>query len=279
MKKCIPWVILSICFFMVLISCSSSPRNRLDIYNLRDQAESALVSGNSEAAKGNFDLALLLLTEAKRYAILSDDFSLIARVSLSRGNVLFSLDFTDLAFEEWEQAISNAVRIGNSELLSVCRIYYARGNLLSGRESPQTVLDTVTRESASLRTDRLYIAFSWQVRGLALRAMGNYTDAEAAFQRSLDIHNRDGYLENASYDWYTIASIRSLSGNLTGALTALETSMALDRRIENSWGLAASWRAMGDVLTKAGRHSEAQEAYDRSSLIYAAMGIGFSNEE
>jgi len=266
--------VLVTCILILSVSCSSSPRNPLDVYTLRDQAESALVSGNTESAKGNFELALMLLTEAKRYAVMADDFSLITRVCLSRGNVLFSLDLSEQAFEEWDQAISNAARTGSGELLSMCRIYYARGNLISGKESAQVVLDTVVRESANVRADRLYIAFSWQVRGLALRAMGNYSEAETAFQRSLEIHNRDGYLENASYDWYSIASVRSLSGDLTGALSALETSMALDRRVENSWGLAASWRAMGDVLTKAGRQADAQEAYDRAGDIYAAMAIG-----
>jgi len=238
---------------------------------MRTQAEEGMESANKYASAGNFEHALTLITEYKRMAILADSPSLIIRCCLSRGNILFSLDRIDEAFNEWEQAVTEAQRIRNSELLSVSRIFRARGNLLSNRVPAQSVLDEVNREMNNIKVDRLYIAFSWQVRGLALRAIGSYRDAEDSMKRSLDIHEKSRSLENASFDWYTIASIRSLAGNLSGSIQALEMSIEIDRRIENSWGLAASWRAMGDVLRKAGREQEALDAYRRAREIYAAM--------
>ena len=273
MKKKI-FIFLIIIFAVIIIfeSCSSAPKNPGDIYLLRTQAEEGLESANREAGNGHFEIALTLLTGYKRNAILADDPSLIIRICLSLGNILFSLGRTDDAFAEWDQAIAEAVRLNDSELLSVSRIFRARGNLLSKRVSAQNILNEVTRESLNLKKNRLYIAFSWQVRGLALRDLGLWREAEEAVRRSLDIHVKDRHLENASYDWYTIASIRSLSGNFTGALEALESSIALDRRVENSWGLAASWRAMGDVYIKAGKNTEALEAYRRARAIFAAIG-------
>jgi len=256
---------------LVFISCSSAPKNPGDIYNLRSQAEAVLEAANKDAGRGNYENALLLLDECKRTAILADDPSLIIRSSLSRGNVLLSLGKTDEAFAEWEYAVGEAQKFGNAELLSVSRIFRARGNLVSGRTGAQAVLDEANRESLNIKNDRLYLAFSWQVKGLALRALGSYREAENSVKRSLEIHERDRYLENASYDWYTIASIRSLAGDAAGALEALDASIALDRRIENSWGLAASWRAKGDVYRKASRNNEAEEAYRRALAIYLAM--------
>jgi len=256
---------------LVSVSCSTAPNNPGDVYNLRSQAEALLESANKDAGRGNFDNALLLLGECKRMAILADDPSLIIRSCLSRGNVLLTLGKTDEAFAEWEFAVGEAQRFGNAELLSVSKIFRARGNLISGRAGAQAVLDEADRESVNIKSDRLYIAFSWQVKGLALRALGSYRQAEDSIRRSLEIHERDRYLENASYDWYTIASVRSLSGDTAGALAALDASIALDRRIENSWGLAASWRARGDVYRKAERHNEAEEAYRRALAIYIAM--------
>jgi tetratricopeptide (TPR) repeat protein len=273
------YVFLFLIFLIILNSCSSAPRNPGDIFNLRNQAESGLVSANREAAVGRFENAFALLTEFKRSAILADDPSLIIRISLSRGNILYALGRTDEAFAEWEQAIAEAVRFGNIELLSVSRIFYARGNLLSGRASPASVLNEINRESINIRNDRLYIAFSWQVRGLALRSLGRWNEAEIAMKNSLEIHEKDRHIENASYDWYIIASIRSLSGDTFGALQALESSIALDRRIENSWGLASSWRAMGDVYRNAGRNEDALQAYRRSRDIYFAMRSAHEVEE
>jgi len=264
-------IFLFFTLIVVYTSCSSAPKNRGDIDTLRSQGETWLETGNKQAGLGAFENALSILTETKRNAILADDSSLIIRVCLSRGNVLFSLARTDEAFAEWDHAVAEAQRLGNAELLSVSRIYHARGNLITQRQNAQSVLSEVTTLSTHI-TNARYTAFSWQVRGLALRAMGSYSEAESAMRRSLDINERGSYLESASYDWYTIASIRSLAGNFSGAISALESSIAIDRRIENSWGLAASYRASGDVHRRAGRSDEAAEAYARARMIYAAMG-------
>ena len=269
-----------ICAVILIFSgCSSAPKNRGDINNLRRQAENLLEMGNRESGRGNYETALIMLGEAKRNAILSDDPSVIVRCTLSRANVLYSLSRIDEAFDEWEAAIAEAQKSANRELLSVTRIFLSRGNLVTQRASAQSVLDEVNREQSNIKTDKLYIAFSWQVKGLALRALGSYKEAEDAIKRSLEIHEKERYLENASYDWYTIASIRSLAGNTQGALQALESSIAIDRRIENSWGLAASWRAMGDVYRKAGSEQEALEAYYRARAIYEALGNSYETAE
>lgn len=259
-------------FIILLSSCSSAPRNPGDIDIIRAQAEHWLETGNKEATRGNFENALLILTEAKRQAVLVDDISLIVRVCLSKGNVLLSMGRTDEAFSQWERAVFEAELLGDRELLAVSKIFLIRGNLTSGREPPQTVLSEVIRESANLRSNRIFIAFAWQTRGLALRQLGSFREAEDAFMRSLDIHQRERNLENAAFDWFSIASIRSLAGNTGGAIEALQNSIAFDRRIENSWGLASSYRAMGDVLRRAGRENEAVTAYLRARAIFTAMG-------
>jgi tetratricopeptide (TPR) repeat protein len=263
--------------FIILIiigfsSCSTKPKNNGDIYNLRAYAEKGLESANKEAEQGNFSNAEKLLVEYKRMAVLADEPSLIVRICLSYGNVLLSLGKTDEAYTQWDQAIAEAQNLKDSELLSVSRIFKARGNLLLGKASAQTVLDEVNREIVNIKTNNLYIAYSWQTKGLAQRSLGLYKEAEESLKRSLDIHEKGKALEKASFDWYTIASIRSMAGITQGALQALETAIAIDRRIENSFGLAADWRAMGDVYRKMGRNDDALEAYKRSKAIYEAMG-------
>lgn len=267
---------ISLALFLIfaLVCCSSQPKKNKggDIYNLRSRAEGLLESGNREASRGNYSGSLSILNEGRRNAVLTDDPSLLIRSGLSLANVLFALGRTDEAFSEWEKAIEEARKNGNRELLAVCRIYHARGSLLSDRASASSVLDEVNSEMVYIKTDNLYVAFSWQVKGLALRLIGSYHEAETAVRNSLVIHEKEMYLENASYDWYVIASIRSLSGNAAGALAALETAIEIDRRVENSWGLAADWRAVGDVRRILGREPDALEAYARARAIYEAIG-------
>jgi len=271
------------CFVLTValtaVSCSSKPKNSGDIYDTRIRTEKELATGNREAGRGNFETAYTVMKECKRKAILVDDTGLIIRSGLSLGNVLFTVGKRDEAFTEWEEAIALAERHENKEFLSVAKIYYARGRLLSGKSSAAGVLEEVNRESVNIKTDKLFIAFSWQVKGLAQRELRAYREAEDAIKRSLEIHEKEKYLENVSYDWYVIASIRSLAGNHQGALQALESSISFDRRTENSWGLAADWSAMGDVYRKTGKTKEAAEAYRRAKVIYEAMGNKNEAEE
>jgi len=233
--------------------------------------------GGRDADRGSFESALVILDEALRLAVAADDPGLRVRAGLSRGNVLFSLGRGEEAEKAWNDALGEAERAGNGELAAVSRVYIARGKLLSqadesaGGAAAQTIRDEVNRNLAQIK-DRYYTAFAWTIIGLAEKELGRYAPAEAAVRRAVDIHEKDRYFELAGYDWFMIASFRSLAGNYRGALEALETAAAFDRRVENSWGLASDWRAMGDVHRKAGSAEASRAAYQRAAEIFRALG-------
>jgi tetratricopeptide (TPR) repeat protein len=271
---------ISLLLFCLLISCSTPPKNPSDIYDLRDQAENHLDLANREADRGNYETALILLNEGMRLAVISDDPGLRIRTGLSRGNVLFALDRAEEASADWERSLDESEQRGSRELIAVSRIHIARGRLLSaaGDEAggagglAQSVRDEVNREMDGIKSDRAYSAFAWVVIGLSERELGRYREAETAVRRSLEIHERERYLEQAAYDWFLIGSIRSLSGNYEAARQALESAMVLDRRVENSYGLATDWRAMGDTYKKSGNAAESRAAYLRSAEIFQSLG-------
>jgi tetratricopeptide (TPR) repeat protein len=270
-------LIIIVLAMLFVSACSTPPKNPGDVYDLRKQAEAQLALGNNHADRGGFDLALTILNEALRLAIAVDDPGLRIRVGLSRGNVLFSLDMREEAETAWNNALGEAEKTGSSELIAVSRIHIARGRLLSpeGKAAAQSIRDEVNQNLAQVKSDRLYTAFAWMIIGLAEKELGRYAQAEAAVRRSLEIHEKDLYFELAAYDWFMIASFRSLAGDYRGARQALESAIAFDRRVENSWGLASDWRALGDVSRKAGDSNAAYAAYLRASEIFRALG----NEE
>jgi Tfp pilus assembly protein PilF len=282
MKRSV-FVVLIPIFLLIMIfpsACSTKPKNPGDIYDTRKRAEAQLELGNKQADRGDIDTALSFLDEAFQLAIATDDPSLRVRAGLSRSNVLFLLGRGDEAADGWNDALAEAQRIGNAELAAVCRVHLSRGKLLSqGKTAAQSVKDEVNRELSQIKSDNLYIAFAWTVLGLAEKELGRYADAEAALRRALDIHEKDRNLELAAYDWFLIASFRSLSGNYTGARQALESAIAFDRRVENSWGLANDWRALGEVYTKAKDPDAARAAYTRAAGIYRALGNNEMAEE
>jgi tetratricopeptide (TPR) repeat protein len=260
-----------------LFSCSTPPKNPGNIYTMRRQAESQLNLGNKQADRGDLENALVLLNEALRIAVAADDPGLRIRARLSYSNVLFLSGRGDEAMAGWNRALLEAEQLGKSELTAVCRIHIERGKLLSpgGKSVAQSVRDAVNRDLGLIKKDRFYIAFAWTVIGHAEKELGRYRDAEAAVRRSLEIHEKDGYFELAAYDWFMIASFRSLAADYRGARQALENAITFDRRVENSWGLASDWRALGDVHAKAGDRAAARGAWQRAAEIYRALG----NEE
>jgi len=265
----------ALCYLLfALCFCSSRPKETGDVYDMRKDAEVQLEQGNREAEGGNFTAARGFVEQANRFAVLTDNSSLLIRSGISLGNVLFALGNADEAFESWNKALEEANRAGNKELAAVCRIHIARGKLFSpdGKNAAQSLRDEVNREMASIKSDELYIAFAWTVIGLAEKELGRYAPAEEAVKRALAIHEKALNLKLAAYDWFMTASFRSLSGDSGGALKALDSAIEYDRRTENSWGLANDWQAVGDVQKKAGNHDAARAPYFRAAAIFRAMG-------
>jgi len=266
--------ILLLLALMIISACSSQPKKTGDIFDLRKRAEAQLDMGNKQADRGNLEIALILLDEAVRLAVASDDSGLRIRAKLSNSNVLFSLGREEEAEAGWNEALAEAEQIGNAEWAAVCRVYIIRGKLLSedGKTAAASLRDELQKAVSQIKSDRFSIAFAWTVMGMAEKELGRYAEAETAVRHSLEIHEKDLLFEPAAYDWYMIASFRSLSGDYRGALQALENAIIFDRRVENSWGLASDWRAMGDVHYKTGDLEASRAAYTRSAEIFNALG-------
>jgi tetratricopeptide (TPR) repeat protein len=273
---------------LIFISCSSAPKKPLEVLTSRNMTASQLDLVNRTANQGRYSDALLILEDAWITAVSVDDPGLLIKCSLSRGNILFSMGRHDEAFSNWDYAQSEGENAGERNLTSQARIAGARGRLVlliaenPGGANPAAVeaVKTEVREAISaMKSDLAGEASGNLVLGMAEKELGRYSDAENAVRRALDIHEKNRYLEEAAYDWYFIASIRSVSGNFNGAENALRTSISFDRRAENGFGLASSWQALGDVYLKMGNAPEADAAYKRAMDIFDALGLSDAAEK
>jgi tetratricopeptide (TPR) repeat protein len=239
---------------------------------MRQIAEGQLLLVNTAADQGDLGKALALMVEARRLAVITDDPSLRIRTKLAEGNILAGLGRGEEADAAWNEALSEAETSAQVELAAMTRIYLARNALVAKETNPNEVKATVSREITYIKSDRLAIALGWIVVGLAEKEINGFSAAEAAFKKALDIHAKDNYLEQAAYDWYLIASTRSLAGDHDAAISALETALEFDRRAENAFGLASDWRLIGDIHQKFGRNAEAVAAFARSKEIFTSLG-------
>jgi len=275
-----------ILLFPVLFSfsgCSSVPKKPAEIFSDRNTAVNQLNLANQTAARGRYEDALLILGDARRLALSTDDPALRIKTSTSRGSILFSLGRHDEAFAEWESAAAEGDASGEPVLAALARIYSIRAKLVQlGIDNPQGGKDAesaageykaqIVTQMNAVKSDLVSTAAGYVTLGLAEKQLKHWAEAETALKNALDIHEKNFYLEDTAYDWFLIASIRSVAGNYDSSLEALRTAIGFDRRAENGFGLASSWQAMGDVYQKAGRTEESRSAWRRAADIFRAIG-------
>ncbi|MDR3123483.1 MAG: hypothetical protein LBU16_06865 [Treponema sp.] len=272
-RKGLHTVILSVCVALLFFGCSSVPRGQPETRTRRRGAASRLEAANREADRGNYANALSLAGEARSFAVAADDPALIIRSGLSRGAILVSLGYSAEAQAVFDEALAEAERIRSAELAAAVRVHIARKRLLDGSGDAAGIRDQARKEISLIKTEQTDLALGWIVVGLAEKELGNWAAAEQGVKNALDLHLKGGYLEPAAYDWYLIASIRSMSGLYQSALDALEEALSYDRRAENSYGLGMDWRAMGDVYKKEGKDAAADIAYRRAADIFRSSNM------
>jgi len=256
---------------VLFASCSTAPKRPAAIYNIQSITDTLIGQANEQADQGNYEEALRILTEAWRLAVTTDRPSLRIRVNMGRANAMYSLGRVEEAERVWRNAEIESVFNEEPMLASACRVYRTRSMLMSGKSTPEDVLALVEKEINVLKPDKLLYAMAWTVKGMAEKEQGRFAEAEKSIMNALAIHEKGRYLEQAGYDWYLIASIRSVAGNYRPAIEALNKALHFDRRAENTFGLAMDWAAIGDVFSKAGNDGAANMSWRRSAEIFRAM--------
>jgi tetratricopeptide (TPR) repeat protein len=271
--------------FILFAACSSAPSKPVAIYTNRNLAASQLDMANKTANQGRYQDALIVLEEARRLAVAADDPALRIKTALSRGNIYFSMGRHGEAFKDWESATAEGEATGQNDLASLARIYTARGRLVLDSPdwraglSVEEIRDQIQLEISLIKDDTQALAMGRMVLGMAEKELGRYPEAENAVRQALTIHEKGLFLEEAAYDWYLIASIRSVSNQYAAALEALRTAINFDRQAENGFGLAASWQAMGEVYLKDGQPAEAEAAFRRAVEIFRALRLNDAAEK
>ena len=283
----ISYLLFIICY-LLFISCSTAPKQPAEIFTDRTMAVNQLNLANQTASRGRYEDALLILEEARRMVVSTDDPPLRIKSSISRGSILFYLGRHAEAFNHWEIAAAEGDSSGEPVLASQARIYAIRARIVllgsdGGGSNTNAAAEeykaSLARELAIVKTDASATAAGLVTLGLAEKHLGRYAEGESAIAEALAIHEKNLALEDAAYDWFLIASIRSVAGNHESAIEALKMSISFDRRAENGFGLASSWQAMGDVYLKAGRAEESRAAYSRAAEIFRAIGLSGQAEK
>jgi len=276
-------------FFLPLSSCSTAPRRPPEVFTNRNASMGQLDLANKSVAQGDFHNAHIFLDEAWRLAVSTDDPESRVKVQLARGNAWFNQGQHDKANKIWTEALHDAQFVENRQLMSLSRLYLAQGTLPEGSREElepeerqaraQAAKSVALAELAVLRNNPRHLAFVRRVIGLAEKELGNWQEAESALRDAANIHEKNRYLEDAAYDWYLIASVRSRAGSFTPALQALHRALLFDRRAENTNGLGMNWLAIGQVYERMDELQKAKDAYTRALEIFESGFLTVNAEE
>ena len=262
----------------MFLGCSSVPKKPVEDFTNRNLAANQLNLANQTASRGYYSDALLILEEARRITLGTDDPALRIKTSTTRANILFSMGRHDEAFSEWDSAANEADASNETVLAALARVYSIRARLVlfaaedSGTDADVQDYKTQVSRIMGSANDPVLGAAGNLTLGMADKQLKRWTDAENSVKKASEFHEKNFSLEDAAYDWFIIASIRSMAGNLDASLDALKSAINFDRRAENGFGLASSWQAMGDVYKKANRDDDSRAAWRRAADIYRAMG-------
>lgn len=100
---------------------------------------------------------------------------------------------------------------------------------------------------------------AWRYRGHSLSQLGRQDEAEISFTKALQVNPGD------QEAWYFQALSRDSAGNTTGALDSVNHAVAITPgNRDDAIILTQAWTLQGDLLTKAGRVTEANESYHQA---------------
>ncbi|TFG32347.1 tetratricopeptide repeat protein [Candidatus Thorarchaeota archaeon] len=168
-------------------------------------------------------------------------------------------------------SFQEACRFGNQAFI--------RGDLRRALANYQNLLEISRRLQieAGEQTMLLNIGNVFRQRGDTTDAMDYYNQSLAISNRLLERAKEDGADEKdammrVASTYHNMALVEMDLKNADKAMKLLEDAEAIDLTIKNSYGLARRYDAMGLVLMRDGRYSQAQSKFDEAQKIAKSIG-------
>jgi len=256
-------------FLMILNSCSSKPKEPVELYTKRLQADSLLVQGYNQtdtlkfvSAGASFDMALNIYASLDNREGMIDSLLALGRTSRLTGNMdsaegLYSHARSLAVFSEDPKYMRNVLNHQADMALRLGDPVKAI-DLLADRENE---VDSGRERSAQLR-----------LRGSARHAMGAEEEAVSLLLEASELALDAGDAVSAAQAYYKLASISSLAARFSEAENWAEMALDADKSEEYAPGIAADLRALAIISSKSGKDEEAEDYYRRSWLAFRALG-------
>ncbi len=234
---------------------------RLDLELLQGEIED--MAGNYAAARSHYNAALALAA--------------VGATDHQRAKLHEVLGILEARYAHLEEAIEHIQAAGH--------YYRAAGNLVCEVGVTNTNLSyayLVKRRYAEAVPPALRaLQFFGELNHPYWLALNEANLAEACFYLE-EIEKAENYAQQGlrreevfarPYCLYVLGHIRRVQSRFAEAESYCRQAIAAAKEIEDLWGQAPSWRALGECYRDAGRKEEAQAAFEEALKIFEKLGV------
>jgi len=238
---------------LLLGSCSSLPASKAavvaEVMVTRTQASDSLKSADEALRKRQLSQA----ENFYRLALLSyeavDDLAGQCTVLDSLGFLYLSANKLDAAGAYWDQEAALAALVADAKLTARALANQGRYAQATGKPTEAVAFfDRALVGRASL--DGAVVAVILQAKAQALRAQEKMSEALTLLDEAAALNEKAGAWQEQASNLFLAASLQSKSGQTADALLRLTKALTLDKRSENTDGIAADLLAMATIHSR-----------------------------
>ncbi|MCL2791987.1 MAG: tetratricopeptide repeat protein [Spirochaetaceae bacterium] len=260
---------LTIIILLFTISCSSQPRKSSEINTRRNRAADYSGFAHRYFRDGLFNQALVFYYMALDENIAADfePGKSIVKNSIGRTHLLMgNLDSAEIYIQ---QSYNLAKKLGNRDLIASAANVFAELRIFQNLipEAEKFISEAI--ENTGRNTPVLAEIF----HNLAIieHRKGNSAQALATINNAITINRRNKAHLNLAANYYFAASVYSQQNNFDKAIEMLKNALIEDRRVENSYGIAKDYRALGIVSLRNNRKEDAYYFFVKSLNIFRVI--------
>jgi len=256
-------------------SCSSAPKKTDTVVVARNRAVEATASGNSYYRQGRYDLALRFFTQALELNTSVDNLEGIVQSGNSLGKVSLALGDLDGAEQLFMRAKEQS---GSSrDLAALCEgnlgeVAMRRGDYGKALAIFDSLLAGDTGKAGGGLADEQR-AMLLHNRGTAYKNLGEGARAREDLLKSLALNLAAKRIEEAAADYYALASLDAKEGLLESAKQNAGLALSLDKKVENSLGIAKDLYALGVISSRLDDTASAYDYFRRSYQVSTTLSM------
>ncbi len=262
------WIIAS--FAATAFSCSSAPPAKEEEVIQKNQAVQFAESGNKYYNDGLYDQALGFFRLSLFYNGAVFNERGIVESHNSIGKTYIALGSYDLAAQSFALAIELARNTADKELVATCLNNQAE--LALARKQNDQALSLLTEAvSTGSGIKQQKLAVIHHNLGLVYKRLGRLDQAIASFKTALGMNLQNkGYVEAAS-NYYMLSSVFSEKADYVQAIENAQKALELDKKFENSLGIAKDCYALGILSARSGKDADAYRYYRNGLFVYDSL--------